>query len=61
MIDVVTNDPRPEDLEQLARLVAMSGALGNRDRLDVVVALRQLADLKQAVKRHPSTGNGPIG
>jgi hypothetical protein len=56
MIDVVTNDPTPEDFEHLARSIAMSGALGDRDRLDVVTALRRLADIDKAVKRHPSNG-----
>jgi hypothetical protein len=52
----VTDEPSPEDLEQLARSVAMSGVLGDRDRLDVVAALRRLADIDKAVKRHPSNG-----
>lgn len=56
MIDEVTDDPTPEDLEQLARSVAMSGVLGDRDHLDVVVALRRLAEIDKAVKRHPSNG-----
>ena len=50
MIDRVTDEPTPEELEQLARSVAMSGALGDRDRLDVVAALRRLAELDKAVK-----------
>jgi hypothetical protein len=54
MIDEVTDDPTPEDLEQLARSVAMSGALGDRDRLDVVAALRRLAEIDKAVRHHPS-------
>ena len=44
----------PEDLEQLARSVAMSGALGDRDRLDVVIALRRLAEIDKATRRHPA-------
>jgi hypothetical protein len=32
MNDPVTDDPTPEELEQLARSVAMSGVLGDRDR-----------------------------
>ena len=44
------DEPTPEELEQLARSVAMSGALGDRDRLDVVAALRRLAELEKAVK-----------
>jgi hypothetical protein len=52
----VTYDPTPEDLEQLARSVAMSGVLGDRDRLDVVVALRRLAEIDKAKRRHPSSG-----
>ena len=53
IVDLVT-DPTPEDLEQLARSVAMSGVLGDRDRLDVVVALRRLAAIDDAVRRRPS-------
>lgn len=45
-LDQVT-EPTPEDLEHLARSVAMSGVLGGRDRLDVVVALRRLAETEQ--------------
>lgn len=48
MIDRVTDPPTPEELEQLARSVAMSGVLGDRDRLDVVEALRRLADIEQS-------------
>jgi hypothetical protein len=32
----------------------MSGVLGDRDPLDVVAALRRLADIDQAKRRHPS-------
>ena len=49
----VTDEPPPEDLKQLARPVAMSGVLGDRDRIDVVTALRRLADIDKATKRHP--------
>ena len=59
MIDQVTDDPTPEDLEQLARSVAMSGVLGDRDRLDVVAALRRLADIDKATRRHPATRRRP--
>lgn len=52
----MTDEPTPEDLEQLARSVAMSGVLGDRDRLDVVVALRRLAEIDKATRRHPSGG-----
>ncbi len=52
----VTDTPTPEHLEQLARSVAMSGVLGDRDRLDVVVALRRLAEIDKAKRRHPSGG-----
>ena len=65
MIGTVTDEPTPEDLEQLARSVAMSGVLGDRDRLDVVAALRRLADIDKATKRHPaggrSSGSGDAG
>ena len=50
----MTDEPTPEDLEQLARSVAMSGVLGDRDRIDVVAALRRLADIEKATKRQPS-------
>lgn len=50
----MTDEPTPEDLEQLARSVAMSGVLGDRDRLDVDAALRRLADIDKAVRRHPT-------
>jgi hypothetical protein len=50
----VIDDLTPEDLEQLARSVAMCGVLGDRDRLDVVVALRRLAEIDKARHRHPS-------
>ncbi|WP_373070753.1 hypothetical protein [Gemmatimonas sp.] len=57
MINRVTDDePTPEDLEQLVRRVAMSGVLGDNDRLDVVVALRRLAEIDKAKRRHPSGG-----
>ncbi len=56
MIDRVTDDPTPEDLEQLARSVTMSGVLGDRDRLDVVAALRRLSEIDKATRRHPSAG-----
>lgn len=36
----MADDPTPEDLEQLARSIAMSGVLGDRDRGDVIDALR---------------------
>jgi hypothetical protein len=61
MIDRVTDYPTPEDLEQLARSVAMSGAVGDRDRLDVVAALHRLADLDKATRRHPSNRHRPVG
>jgi hypothetical protein len=43
-----------------ARSVAMSGVFGDRDRLDVVAALRRLADNHKAVKRHPSGGRRTV-
>jgi hypothetical protein len=42
IIDRLSNEPTPEHLKDLARSVAMSGVLGDRDRLEVVVALRRL-------------------
>ena len=53
-LDRVTDEPTPEELEQLARSVAMSGVLGDRDRPDVVAALRRPTDTEKATKRHPS-------
>ena len=52
-LDRVTKDPTSEDLEQLARSVAMSGVFGDRDRLDVVVALRRLAEIDKAKRLVP--------
>jgi hypothetical protein len=49
-------DPTPEELEQLARSVAMSAQLGDRDRQDVIDALRRLAAIDKAKRRHPSGG-----
>ena len=57
----MTDEPTPEELEQLARSVAMSGVLGDRDRLDVVAALRRLADIEKAVKSHASNWRRPDG
>ena len=54
----VTDEATPEDLEQLARSVAMSGVLGDRERIDVVAALRRLAEIGQAKRRHPSAPGG---
>jgi hypothetical protein len=34
----------------------MAPVLGDRDRLDVVAALRRLADIEKAKRRHPSGG-----
>ena len=53
------DDPSPEDLEQLARSVAMSGVLGDRDRLEVVAALRRLAEVEKAKRRYPSGATSP--
>ncbi|HUV19659.1 MAG TPA: hypothetical protein VMW33_14350 [Ilumatobacteraceae bacterium] len=55
----MTDNPTPEDLEQLARSVAMIGVLGDRDRLDVVAALRRLAELDKTVRSHPSGWRRP--
>ena len=59
MIGNVTDDPTPEDLEQLAHSVAMSGVLGDRDRLDVVAALRRRSEVDAAKRRHPANGRRP--
>jgi hypothetical protein len=56
MIERVTDEPTAEELEQLARSVAMCGVLGDRDRLDVVAAWRRLADIDKSASRHPSNG-----
>jgi hypothetical protein len=34
----------------------MSGVLGDRDRLDVMTALRRLAAIERTKRRHPSGG-----
>ena len=57
MIDEVT-DADPEELEQLARSLAMAPVLGQRDRQAVIDALRQLAAIERAKRRHPS---GQVG
>jgi hypothetical protein len=54
VIEQVTDTPTPEHLEQLARSVAMSGALGDRDRLEVVAAPRRLAGIDEAARRNPA-------
>jgi hypothetical protein len=56
MIDCATDDPTPEGLEQLALSVAMPGVLDDRDRLDVVTALRRIAEIDATKRRHPSGG-----
>lgn len=55
----MNDEPTPEDLEQLARSVAMSGVLGDRDRLDVVIALRRLAEIEKTARRHPANRHRP--
>ena len=55
MIDSVT-DVEPEELEQLARSLAMAPVLGERDRQAVIDALRRLAEINKAKRRHPSGG-----
>ncbi|MGI9576656.1 MAG: hypothetical protein ACR2OH_00465 [Microthrixaceae bacterium] len=47
-------DADPEELEQLARSVAMAPVLGDRDRQAVIDALRRLAEVERAKRRHPS-------
>ncbi len=42
MIESVTDEPSPEELQQLGRSVTLSGVLGDRDRLHAVVPLPQL-------------------
>jgi hypothetical protein len=37
----------------------MSGHLGDRDRRDVIDALRRLAEIDKAARRHPSNGHRP--
>ncbi len=59
-IDQVTDDDEPTagDLEKLTRSGAITGVLGDRDRLDVVATLRRLAEIDEAKQRHPSGGRG---
>jgi hypothetical protein len=53
----VTDDaPTPEDLEQLVRSLAVSGSLGEHNRQVVAEALRRLAEIERATRRHPSAG-----
>lgn len=44
----MTDDLTPEHLEQLARSLTMSGALGDADRLTVVEVLREVAARRRA-------------
>jgi hypothetical protein len=48
-------DPSPEEIEQLARSLAMSTAMTEADRLRVIDLLRELAEAR---RRHPS---GAVG
>lgn len=54
-------DVDPEELEQLARSVAMSAQLGDRDRQEVIDALRRLAEIDKAKRRHPSSVRRGVG
>jgi hypothetical protein len=49
-------DVDPEELEQLARFLAMAPVLGQRDRQAVINALRRLAEIDKAKRRHPAGG-----
>jgi len=49
-------DVDPEELEQLARSLAMAPVLGERGRHDVIDALRRLAEVERAKHRHPVGG-----
>lgn len=49
-------DVDPEQLEQVARSLAMAPVLGERDRHAVIDALRRLAVIERAKRRHPSGG-----
>ena len=46
----------PTNLTSPPPSVDGSGVLGDRDRLDVVVAPRPLADIEKATRRHTSSG-----
>ena len=50
----VDDDPTPEDLEQSAWSLAMSGSLGEHNRQVAAEALRRLAEIERAKRRHPS-------
>ena len=50
------DDVDPEELEHLARSIAMSGNLGDRDRRDVIDSLRRLAAIERSKRRHPARG-----
>jgi hypothetical protein len=48
--------PDPEELEQLARSLAMAPVLRDRDRQAVIDALRRLATIERSKRRHPARG-----
>ena len=52
------DNPSPEELEQLARSLAMSGSFGERNRQVVAEALRRLAEIERAGRQDPSGRNG---
>ena len=48
MIDCVTDDPTPEEVEQPRPLLRDVRRVGDRDRLNVVTALRRLVEIDAA-------------
>jgi hypothetical protein len=51
---MAADEPTPEQLEQLARSVAMSPHLSRSDQHAIVTSLRMLAALQRAQNRHPA-------
>jgi hypothetical protein len=49
-------DLDPEELEHIARSLAMAPVLGERDRKAVIDALRRLAAIERAERWHPIRG-----
>jgi hypothetical protein len=50
-------DVDPEELEHIARSFAMAPVLDERDRQAVIDALRRLAAIERAKRRHPAGGS----
>jgi hypothetical protein len=53
VIIATVTDVDPEELEHIARSLAMAPVLGERDRQAVIEALRRLAAIERAKRRDP--------